>query len=71
MGTEIQLQSIIICPNCSFEKVETMPIDACHYFYECGQCKIILKPLAGDCCVFCSYGSVNCPPIQAGNSCCS
>ena len=27
-----------------------------------------VKP--GDCCVFCSYGSVPCPPIQAGNDDC-
>ncbi|TGE15005.1 hypothetical protein E5J99_13940 [Hymenobacter elongatus] len=26
--------------------------------------KAILKPLAGDCCVYCSYGTVPCPPIQ-------
>ena len=30
-----------------------------------------LKPLAGDCCVFCSFGSVKCPPIQRGDPCCS
>jgi hypothetical protein len=27
-----------------------------------------LRPKAGDCCVFCSYGSVPCPPIQAERS---
>ncbi|HEX3339553.1 MAG TPA: GDCCVxC domain-containing (seleno)protein [Pseudolabrys sp.] len=26
-----------------------------------------LKP--GDCCVFCPYGSVPCPPVQAGSCC--
>ena len=30
----------------------------------------VLKPLKGDCCVFCSYGTVKCPPIQQGQSCC-
>jgi hypothetical protein len=31
-----------------------------------------LKPEPGDCCVFCSYGSVPCPPIQAsGKGCCA
>lgn len=39
-------------------------MDACQFFYECEGCGAILKPLAGDCCVFCSYGSVPCPPIQ-------
>ena len=25
---------------------------------------ILIQPLPGDCCVFCSYGSVRCPPKQ-------
>jgi GNAT superfamily N-acetyltransferase len=28
------------------------------------QCATVLRPKAGDCCVFCSYGSVECPPVQ-------
>ena len=35
------------------------------FFYECTGCGTKLKPKPGDCCVFCSYGSVPCPPIQA------
>lgn len=65
------LQSIIACPVCQHEKAETMPTDACQYFYECENCHVRLKPLQGDCCVFCSYGTVKCPPIQEGTSCCS
>lgn len=38
--------------------------DACQWFYECQDCHTLLKPKPGDCCVFCSYGSVPCPPIQ-------
>ncbi|MET4074208.1 hypothetical protein ABIB44_001452 [Hymenobacter sp. UYCo722] len=64
------LESTLTCPNCGHTTTETMPIDACVYFHECASCHTVLKPLAGDCCVFCSYGSVKCPPIQAGNSCC-
>jgi hypothetical protein len=41
-----------------------MPADACQYFYDCKGCGARLKPLPGDCCVFCSYGSVPCPPVQ-------
>jgi hypothetical protein len=51
--------------------VEEMPLDACIYFYECRGCRAMLRPKAGDCCVFCSYGSVKCPPIQLGGNCCS
>ena len=42
-----------------------MPVNACQFFYECAACKALLRPEPGDCCVFCSYGSVKCPPIQA------
>ena len=38
--------------------------------YECENCTEILKPKAGDCCVFCSFGTIACPPIQENNSCC-
>ncbi len=51
-----------------------MPTDACQWFYECKACHALLRPKAGDCCVFCSYGTVPCPPVQAtgaGGSCCS
>jgi rubredoxin len=58
------LKSVITCPNCNFSKEEIMPVDACLHFYECKNCGILLKPKEGDCCVFCSYGSVKCPPIQ-------
>ena len=69
---EIILVSTILCPNCGHKKEETMPTDACQYFYECENCKQVLKPKRGDCCVYCSYGTVKCPPIQAGDkSCCS
>ena len=64
----MQLESVIKCPECGFEKEEIMPTDSCQFFYECENCKAMLKPKQGDCCVFCSYGSVKCPPIQEG--CC-
>ncbi|WP_081604546.1 GDCCVxC domain-containing (seleno)protein [Nafulsella turpanensis] len=71
---EITLQSRLRCPSCGFEKEEQMPTNACQYFYSCNSCGEQLKPLKGDCCVFCSYGSVPCPPIQengGGGNCCS
>jgi hypothetical protein len=69
--TQIVLESVLTCPACGFQKAETMPVDACQYFYECVSCKTLLKPNRGDCCVFCSYGTVKCPPIQEQRSCCS
>lgn len=64
------LESTLTCPNCGGRKTETMPTNACVYFYECANCGTLLKPLSGDCCVFCSYGDVKCPPIQKGQDCC-
>ena len=69
-GQTIELQSEITCPHCGHRKKEMMPVDACQYFYECEKCKQVLKPKQGDCCVFCSYGSVKCPPVQANKKCC-
>ena len=70
MKKTIILQSVITCPVCGFQKEETMPLDACVFFYECNNCKIRLKPKEGDCCVFCSYGTIKCPPKQIASSCC-
>ncbi|MBL4585991.1 MAG: hypothetical protein JKX84_02890 [Flavobacteriales bacterium] len=69
MSTTITLLSTITCPKCGHKKEETMPTDACMYFYDCENCKEVLKPVNNDCCVFCSYGTVPCPPIQEKGSC--
>lgn len=58
------LTSTITCPRCGNRSMETMPEDACVYIYDCPNCGLSLKPLPGDCCVFCSYGDVPCPPKQ-------
>jgi len=43
-----------------------MATDACQFFYDCKGCGVRLKPKQGDCCVFCSFGTVPCPPMQTG-----
>ncbi len=58
------LHSEITCPACGHRKVEEMPTDACLFFYECESCRTLLRPKPGDCCVFCSYGTLACPPVQ-------
>jgi hypothetical protein len=55
----------LTCPECGFAKVEAMPSNACQHFYRCDSCNALLKPLPGDCCVFCSYADHVCPPKQA------
>ncbi len=70
-GADIQLVSVITCPECGQATSESMPTGSCQWFYECPGCGTVLTPRAGDCCVFCSYGTVPCPPIQAGKDCCT
>ncbi|WP_342361658.1 GDCCVxC domain-containing (seleno)protein [Terrarubrum flagellatum] len=62
--TQPELRSEIACPLCGHRKVEQMPTDVCQFFYDCEGCGALLRPKAGDCCVFCSYGSMPCPPVQ-------
>lgn len=71
MTEGVILFSVLTCPQCSHVENEEMPTDACQFFYECRGCGELLRPLPGDCCVFCSYGETKCPPIQTGdNGCC-
>ncbi len=64
MNLAIQRTAIIRCPICQFAREEVMPADACQVCYTCVGCGALLRPKAGDCCVFCSYGSTACPPKQ-------
>lgn len=63
------LASLLTCPHCGHSKQETMPLDACQFLYECENCKAVLRPNAGDCCVFCSFGSHKCPFKQVQATC--
>jgi hypothetical protein len=69
-GTAI-LESMLACPQCGHSTLEEMPLDSCRFFHECVQCHTLMRPKAGDCCVFCSYGSVKCPPVQLQGRCCN
>ena len=48
--------SVITCPHCATLKSETMPTDACQFFYSCTRRGAMLRPKPGDCCVFCCGG---------------
>lgn len=63
----MKLYSTITCPHCGYRERQRMPTDACLYFHDCLGCGRQLRPRHGDCCVFCSYGDVPCPPKQATN----
>jgi len=69
MSDNFEPTSTLTCPQCGHRSADLMPTDACQYFYDCKGCGAVLKPLAGDCCVYCSFGDVACPPIQMGDCC--
>ncbi|WP_127513534.1 GDCCVxC domain-containing (seleno)protein [Arthrobacter sulfonylureivorans] len=62
---EIELESVLTCPACGHAATAQMPTDACQFFWFCPRCNSRIRPLEGDCCVFCSYGTTRCPPKQA------
>jgi hypothetical protein len=58
------LHSVITCPACGHSQTEPMPTTFCQLSYECSGCGSLLWPDTNGCCVFCSFGSVKCPPAQ-------
>ncbi|WP_397392316.1 GDCCVxC domain-containing (seleno)protein [Polynucleobacter sp.] len=61
MNTLSQNQhSLITCPNCQGHEILEIPRGTSQHLYRCPSCSTILKPKSGDCCVFCSFGSVDC-----------
>ncbi len=64
--SDVQLETTVTCPECGAETETTMPTDRCEFFWTCPACDTTLRPEAGDCCVFCTYGRVPCPPMQNG-----
>lgn len=69
-ASAMKLQSTITCPECQHRETETMPTNACQFFYDCKGCGTVLRPNEGDCCVYCSYGTEVCPPMQDGEGGC-
>jgi hypothetical protein len=58
------LNVTITCPVCAYSRKETMPTDRCVFFWDCDGCHALIRPKAGDCCVYCSYGDQRCPFMQ-------
>ncbi|ARN81313.1 GDCCVxC domain-containing (seleno)protein [Methylocystis bryophila] len=63
--------SKLTCPACGFQESLAMPDDACVIRHACAFCGAEMRPRPGDCCVFCSYGDVACPPKQQAKPCCA
>ncbi|MBI4311786.1 MAG: hypothetical protein HY681_08390 [Chloroflexi bacterium] len=64
----LKTTATLTCPKCGQAQRAEMPTDACQFFYECVHCHVVLRPKQGDCCVFCSYADVRCPPKQGEKS---
>ena len=64
MPSEVVTTTRLTCPVCGTVQEAQMPVDACQFFYECISCGSVLRPLEGDCCVFCSYADTPCPSKQ-------
>ncbi|WP_374191870.1 GDCCVxC domain-containing (seleno)protein [Spirosoma foliorum] len=58
-----------MCPFCDYQQTEMMPVDACQFFYDCAGCGSLIRSLSGNCCVFCSYGSIKWPLTQEQKLC--
>ena len=59
---ESEYLATLTCPECGFQEDLEMPTDYCQFFHNCSNCKTVLRPKAGDDCVFCSYSDKLCPP---------
>ncbi|MEQ1681554.1 MAG: GDCCVxC domain-containing (seleno)protein [Nitrospira sp.] len=63
-GMDVIRQSVVTCPRCGANAQREMPTDACIVIFECDSCRVVLRPKSGDCCIFCSFANVQCPPVQ-------
>jgi hypothetical protein len=64
MSVSVTHESLVTCPACGSSRLEQMPAFSCLLAYTCPACGALLRPADEDCCIFCTYGSVPCPPIQ-------
>lgn len=61
----LDVRAVITCPACGTATEETIPGDACLFFWACPSCTALVRSQEGDCCVFCSYGTRRCPTSSA------
>jgi hypothetical protein len=55
---------VMTCPVCKAKVHERMPSETLKLVYHCPGCLSWLSPKKGDHCVYDSYGSTKCPPVQ-------
>ncbi|MGQ0828935.1 MAG: GDCCVxC domain-containing (seleno)protein [Bacteroidota bacterium] len=64
MSKKITIKSVITCIHCGHKKEEIMPQYTSQTAYKCNNCGVIITVKQGDCCIYCTYGSVPCPAAQ-------
>lgn len=62
------LVSAVTCPHCGRGYEAAMREDACQILLDCPSCRRQIRPRPGQCCVFCSWGSAPCPPVQVARA---
>ncbi len=70
MGERLKLSSALTCPACGHAETLTMAADSCQIRHDRPARGVMMKPKPGDCCVFCSYGDVPCPPVRESRARC-
>ncbi|MEI6183494.1 MAG: GDCCVxC domain-containing (seleno)protein [Polynucleobacter sp.] len=63
ISPEIQ-RSTITCPHCEATEALEIPRGTSQHLYRCRACSNILKPKSGDCCIFCSFGDLDCSSAE-------
>ncbi|WP_293596999.1 MULTISPECIES: GDCCVxC domain-containing (seleno)protein [unclassified Polynucleobacter] len=58
------LHTTITCPNCRGQESLEISQGYSQHLYRCPSCSTILKPKSGDCCIFCSFGSLDCSSAE-------
>ncbi|WP_305848903.1 GDCCVxC domain-containing (seleno)protein [Polynucleobacter sp. AP-Ainpum-60-G11] len=55
-----EFHSTITCPFCLQSETLGIPVGGSQHLYRCRACNAILRPKSGDCCIFCSFGNIDC-----------
>jgi len=61
---KVKLQTVMTCPSCGSKEEVMMTVGNLDDTYTCKNCHSVHHTKSGKCCVYCSYGTRDCPAIQ-------
>jgi hypothetical protein len=61
---EVAQYCVVTCPVCKTKVREVMCSETVKVIYHCPACLAWVSPKKGDHCIYDSYGSAKCPPVQ-------